>query len=1172
MNKNAAFFCLILTFVTNGINAQFIRTNTDFSKYHSKFELINFDYKSFYQEVNLNSNEWVNLDLGAYGKFKCQLSPSNLMLKDGESFVFDGKRKIAVSNTVEHQWKGTLYGCSNSLRLNVYQNNLSGMIELDSGVLYFETFIENGQPRLIVYNSLHNIKQADMPVCTIGDHEPKAPGIGTKRSLEYENYSCKILKLGSISGFKLFKKNKYDTLATFNEVRDVINFTDGIYSKYMGIRIKLAFEVISLDSNAIHNTSDNSRTRFADFKTKVSGFTGKLLADVNHLFWESYDPSDLDDAIGLATIGGACNAGINNSSSQAYFQNLEFWSSVTAHELGHNLNANHSDGVSCGGSNASIMCPAATFNGPYYFGIKEINVMKQFISDLDSKIKTPYCLEYPVSLTLSDFDLNERDSVLVPIKLDPDFKVTRFKYGNNKVEDVSNKDQIWIKTTGYNYLIYDLDTINNLTCRFENKFFVANRDFVVRNTHVNGPGSIGNAILNSNVVAGMDTIVFALPNTNNIIDVDTLLPPVLDSCVINGASQKGYQKMRANSPYHPSVTLRSKLPASLTSDRVCFRLARKQYEISNLYFEDFYTSIHSHMGNFIYMPEYKWVYYDFKDSNYTAIYRIKGNKFLNNTIAFYVSSFELNNGSDEIVLGGDSIHEGNIFLNTIGVGTRLAYSKNVIIKNNLFGFEPGIDTLKSFEGGIALNTCSNIKIYDNAFGKFKATGIEAGSSDGEIYNNVFGQNSLTKQIGYFSGTGIMGIGSSLNNSILKIGDTLDTKKNVFYGRKNKGAIVFIASKNGYASGNWVLSTDTASVIVDSTYTYSIPKPYQALQLDSVKHICGNVNVQKVYGSVTPGWMNDTLFLHFYAVPKGTQYRREPMHRYLGFKQLICSDTLPFMFSHMLSNASINEGVIFTATSVKLQQTGDNSNAVYPNSTLSDPIKISRDTCVCPQQSIQVNFSQAYNSVKLNDQSITDQYIVRQPGVYQIEAKDGNNCKSSQTIVLNNYPNYLSETNIMGDDAYIKNVQSIYYVSPFNLQNNWVSYKWQASNASFSNTVKLNTRVTFTEDTSTLYYTIKDFRQCTYSLSRKLKDKSVSIDAVLNADEFTIYPNPIAIGTILHFSEAVTERIEVYNAQGQLVLTQDARQEGADQLQMDVVNTGIYFVKIGELGVFKIGVN
>ncbi|HEY1046110.1 MAG TPA: zinc-dependent metalloprotease family protein [Bacteroidia bacterium] len=1170
MNKYAAVYCLVLTFVFNGLNAQFIRTNNDFFKYHSKFELINFDYRSFYQEVNSNSNEWVNLELGTYGKFKCQVSPSNLMLKDGESFVFDGKRKIAVSNPLEHQWKGTLYGSSKALRLNVYPNNLSGMIELDSGILYFETFIENGRPRLIVYNSLHNLKQNDIPFCTVGDHEPKVPGIGTKRSLEYEHYTCKILKLGNVTAFKLFKKHNYDTLATFNEVRDVINLTDAIYSKYIGIRIKLAFEVISLDSNALLNTSNNSYTRFGDFKKIIKNISGKIQADVNHLFSEGFIPDPQSgNAIGLAEMAAVCDKGRNYSTSQGHFRDLNFWSGVLAHELGHNLNAEHSNSSLCN-ANGSIMCPAAV-TGPYYFNATEINVIKQFLPTLDSKNDrlTPSCAEYPVSLTISDFELKDVDSVLVPIKLDPDFKVTRYKYGNNKVEDVSNKDQIWIKTIGFNYLIYDLDTVNNLSCRYENKFFVAKRDFVVRNLHVNGPGSLGNAILNSNVVAGMDTIVFALPNTYNVIDIDTLLPPVIDSCVINGASQKGFQKMRANSPYRPSVTLRSKLPSSMTSDKICFSLARRQYEISNLNFEDFYSSIRSHLGDFLYSTDYKYVYTEFKDSNYIAVYRFKGNKFLNNSMAVYVTSFELNNGSDEIVLGGDSIHEGNVFLNTVGVGTRMAYSKNLRIKNNYFGFEPGIDTFKTFEGGIALSFCSNVKIHNNAFGKFTKIGLEAGNSDGEIYNNVFGQNSLTKQVGYFSGVGIRGGIAYTDGPILKIGDTVEMRKNVFYGRKNKGAINFFSARNVHALGNLVLSTDTSSSTFDTTY---LPRPYKSLQLDSMIHSCGNVNVQKVFGSITPAHMNDTFFLHFYAVPKGVKYRREPMHRYLGIKQLICTDTLPFKFSHTLSNASINEGVIYTATSVKMQQTGDNSNAVYPKNILSDPIKISSDTCVCPQQTIKLNFSQAYNSVKLNGQSITNQHIINQPGVYQIEAKDANNCRSSQTIVFNNYPNYLSETNIMGDDAYIKNAQSIYYVSPFNLQNYWLSYKWQASNASFSNSVKLNTRVIFTEDTSTLYYTIKDFRQCSYSLSRKLKDKSVSVDAGLNSESFNIYPNPVAIGLVLHFSQAVTERIEVYNAQGQLVLTEFASQEGRDQLQLDVVNTGIYFIKIGELGVFKILVN
>jgi hypothetical protein len=1157
---------LVLFSFTN-LSAQFFRSKQNFSEFHSKYEVLDYDFKELYKSIEQETDGIVTLDLGQYGEFKCQVSSSNLLMNQAESFIQNGSQRTVLSRSKEHQWKGLVYGSSKFLRLNVYANCLSGMIELDSGALCFETFMDEGKPRLIVYNSLHNKLQTKGPFCSMNEINPKAPVIGNKRAIDYVDYTCKILKLGCVASYKLFAKHQYDTAATFNEVRDVLNITDATYSKYARIRVRIAFESISGDSTALHNTSNSTLDRIQDFKSKLNRFSGKLTPDVFHLFSENYWTPPNDLAIGRGYLSATCKPGTNVSVSEAYYGTLAYWAQVCSHELGHNLSVDHNSGTNCTG-NGSMMCPE-TQSTPTYMNIAEVNVMKQFLSNLDAQNPaniTPNCMEYPISLKVSDINLNGRDSVLIQLDLDKDFKSTRYKlYGNNNALDVSNKKELWIKSPGYNYLIYDLDTVSGLACRYENEFFVANNDFVVRNTNVNGVGSLGNAILNSNNVLGMDTIIFALPNTSNVIDIDTLLPLVYDSVFIDGATQKGYERMAATKAYRPPVTLRNKLPLPFNSDQVCFLLGRKQYRIQNLNFENFYYGIKAHFGDLYYIPKYKSLYLNFKDSNYTAVYEVKGNKFLNNTMGFYVSSFELNKSSDRIVLGGDSLYEGNVFLSSVGSNVRFAFTKSATIKNNFFGFEPGIDTFKTFQAGIAFNGGSNINVSNNSFGRFTETAIEAGNCDGEIMNNTFGQNTFSKQIAYYSGRGIQAIGWS-STGFLKIGDTLQGKGNVFLGKKNKAAISFLSSANAFAQGNLVYNTDTASIVLDNAY---YPKPFKSLVLDSVAYSCIKGNIFTAYGSVTSAVANDTMYLHFYAVPKGGKNKREPMQAYLGFKQIICTDTFGTKFTHVLPKAKNNEGIIFTASSQKLKQTGINSNAVYPSNLNPDPVQMSKDTCVCPQQMVQLNFDASVVSVKLEAKTVLKPYSLSKPGVYNFETMDSKNCASAKTIRLNNYPNYLSDVQIMGDSFYTKNVQSTYYLEPYSMLRYWKTFAWSAANSTLGTSLKLNTDITFTTDSSILYYSITDVNKCGYKISRNLSRKRLSdLNSVQYGFSNNIYPNPIGVQGKLFFERPVIGLIEIYDALGQKVFEQDGSLEEIKFLQLDLKTAGLYWINLGSAGVYS----
>ena len=63
----------------------------------------------------------------------------------------------------------------------------------------------------------------------------------------------------------------------------------------------------------------------------------------------------------------------------------------------------------------------------------------------------------------------------------------------------------------------------------------------VINTNNDGPGSLREAILNANAIAGLDTIVFNIPGAGaHVINPQTMLPEITDPLVIDGTTQPGY--------------------------------------------------------------------------------------------------------------------------------------------------------------------------------------------------------------------------------------------------------------------------------------------------------------------------------------------------------------------------------------------------------------------------------------------------------------------------------------------------------------------------------------------------------------------------------------------------------------------------------------------------------
>ncbi|RVE59736.1 hypothetical protein OJAV_G00191540 [Oryzias javanicus] len=150
-------------------------------------------------------------------------------------------------------------------------------------------------------------------------------------------------------------KNKNDT-AVRDEMVELANLLDGYY-KELNIRIVLVGLEIFKDSNPFSVEGDAGDVLDRFVKWRKSTLVPKVRHDIGQLIIGP--PQDYGSILGMAYVGTVCSVasggGINLYRNNA----LTFFSTVVAHEMGHNLGMNHDgENCDCGGKNC-IMAASA---------------------------------------------------------------------------------------------------------------------------------------------------------------------------------------------------------------------------------------------------------------------------------------------------------------------------------------------------------------------------------------------------------------------------------------------------------------------------------------------------------------------------------------------------------------------------------------------------------------------------------------------------------------------------------------------------------------------------------------------------------------------------------------------------------------------------------------------
>ncbi len=246
-------------------------------------------------------------------------------------------------------YRGAVIGESGSeVAASLRNGSLTAWVKLGSGDLWIVQAVREVQPT--AGPAAHVVYQAsDSANLTVRCGVPGAVQGPVPQVIEEDLvYAC---QLGIEADFPYFQANGSNSVTTQNDITSVVNAMDVIYRR--DVQISLQISTILVNASTDPYTSNVAGTLLNQVGSYWNQFRGGVARDVAHMFTGRPMGQNSSGAIGIAFVGVVCNLGSAYGVSQSRFSNnWNFRIGVTAHEIGHNFNAQHCDSS----SPCNIMC------------------------------------------------------------------------------------------------------------------------------------------------------------------------------------------------------------------------------------------------------------------------------------------------------------------------------------------------------------------------------------------------------------------------------------------------------------------------------------------------------------------------------------------------------------------------------------------------------------------------------------------------------------------------------------------------------------------------------------------------------------------------------------------------------------------------------------------------
>jgi hypothetical protein len=359
----------VVVFITQTSNASFssyslaqdkTQVQNDLSKFFRKSSLVRFDSPRTQSQMRDNPK----LFFTAQGKtWEIILTPNDLRASvyRAEKTV-DGAMRVPVEMNEVQTYKGNVVGLSNSdARFTIDKKGIEGVIFTTSENFYLEPasrYSKEASNTDFVFYSANDLINAEIGSCAVGLHEKVEHA---KREYLPKN----VESISSLSVADVATEADYQYVSYFggsaqanNEILSILNVVQSVYERDLNIRLRIVYQH-TWDTPAQPYSGTNPDQMLLQFKSHWDGNFANINRDLTHL-WTG---RPMDNFYGYSYISSVCNPhptlgnlayGI---SRQLDFVPNKFY--LTAHEIGHNFGATHSDGQS--GCSLTIMESAIHF-------------------------------------------------------------------------------------------------------------------------------------------------------------------------------------------------------------------------------------------------------------------------------------------------------------------------------------------------------------------------------------------------------------------------------------------------------------------------------------------------------------------------------------------------------------------------------------------------------------------------------------------------------------------------------------------------------------------------------------------------------------------------------------------------------------------------------------------
>ncbi len=182
---------------------------------------------------------------------------------------------------------------------------------------------------------------------------PTGTTLGPAGKSQFKATGLKVVEIGVDSDFEFFQKNASNATTAAFDIENVLNAVEGIYETEVQITFELTVSIVrtsAADPYTLTNAT-GSPSILSEFQSYWQSQYSGIKRDHAHLMsgknWTS------GGVIGVAYLSGVCGGTLGYGTVETKFTtNFTYRQSLSAHEMGHNWNAQHCDGqADCG-----IMC------------------------------------------------------------------------------------------------------------------------------------------------------------------------------------------------------------------------------------------------------------------------------------------------------------------------------------------------------------------------------------------------------------------------------------------------------------------------------------------------------------------------------------------------------------------------------------------------------------------------------------------------------------------------------------------------------------------------------------------------------------------------------------------------------------------------------------------------